>query len=204
MFAESGSNLRTRASLLLRLQQAPDDQQAWGQFVGRYGPQVQAWCRHWGLQEADSADVTQMVLLQITQKIREFQYDPAKRFRGWLRTVAHHAWSDFHRARKRDCRALGFGSGDAFELLDRVAAREDLAERLQSAFDHELLEMAYERVQARVEERTWQAFVLTALRGMKGIEAAEQLGMKVGAVFVAKCKVQAMLQEIVRSCEEDT
>lgn len=196
-----GTFLRTRVSLLFRLQQTPDDQAAWGLFVGRYGPQVSAWCRRWGLQEADADDVTQNVLMQLTRKLPEFRYDPSKRFRAWLKTLAQHAWSDFHRARGR----AGVGSGDSavLDVLDQVEAREDLAARLQAAFDHELLEQAYEQVQARVEDRTWQAFQLTAVHGLKGAEAAQRLGMNVGAVFVAKSKVQAMLQEIIRASEEE-
>ena len=53
-------------------------------------------------------------------------------------------------------------------MLDQLEAREDLAERLQSAFDLELLEQAYREVQGRVAERTWQAFYLTAVRGLRG------------------------------------
>lgn len=201
MTDSEGSHLRTRASLLFRLQQAPDDPAAWGQFVARYGPQVTAWCRRWGLQEADAADVTQNVLLRLTQKLRDFEYDPSKRFRAWLKTLTQHAWSDFYRANNR----AGGGSGDSavLDILDKVEARDDLVGRLQATFDHELLEQAYEQVRARVEGRTWQAFVLTAVQGMKGADAAKQLGMNVGAVFVAKSKVQAMLQEIVRASEEE-
>ncbi|MBP3956778.1 sigma-70 family RNA polymerase sigma factor [Gemmata sp. G18] len=199
MTDSEGSQLRTRASLLFRLQQAPDDPAAWDQFVARYGPQIAAWCRHWGLQEADAADVTQNVLLQLTQKLRDFYYDPSKRFRAWLKTLARHAWSDFYRAGDR----AGAGGSAALDVLDRVAARDDLDQRLLAAFDHELLERAYEQVRARVEGRTWQAFVLTAVEGQKGAEAAHRLGMNVGAVFVAKSKVQAMLQEFVRASEEE-
>ena len=83
--------MRTRASLLLRLRQAPPDQEAWAEFVDRYGPQILAWCRRWGLQETDAQDVTQTVLLQLASKLRTFTYDPAQRFRGWLKTLTHHA-----------------------------------------------------------------------------------------------------------------
>lgn len=44
------TNLRTSASLLQRVQQGAGDQAAWDAFVGRYGPRIHAWCRHWQLQ----------------------------------------------------------------------------------------------------------------------------------------------------------
>jgi hypothetical protein len=45
------STVGTRASLLSRLRGDPHDQSAWDEFVGRYGPRIDAWCRRWGLQE---------------------------------------------------------------------------------------------------------------------------------------------------------
>ena len=39
--------------------------------------------------------------------MRSFAYDPAKSFRGWLRTLAHHAWADFVEGRQRPERGSG-------------------------------------------------------------------------------------------------
>src|SRR5438093_13499716 len=91
----------TSASLLARLRHAPMDQAAWRQFVQRYGGQIYGWCRHWRLQEADALDVTQDVLLKLAAKMCSFSYDSSRSFRGWLRTLAHHAWRDFVDGRKR-------------------------------------------------------------------------------------------------------
>jgi RNA polymerase sigma-70 factor (ECF subfamily) len=195
------SSLRTRASLLLRLRQAPPDQEAWAEFVDRYGPQILAWCRRWGLQETDAQDVTQTVLLQLASKLRTFTYDPAQRFRGWLKTLTHHAWSDFLAA----CRAAAKGSGDSGvqELLHNVEARDELTRRLQETFDQELLELAAARVRARVKERTWEAYRLSALEGLSGAEAAARLGMQVGTVYKAKSKVHMMLQEALRELQQE-
>src|SRR5271163_4824129 len=99
----SGSH--TSPTLLGRLQQEPTDQAAWGQFVERYGRRIFTWCRKGDLQEADAEDVTQMVLVRLAQRMRTFAYDPSKTFRGWLRTLTQHAWSDFVAARQRGGRA---------------------------------------------------------------------------------------------------
>src|SRR4051794_25181714 len=64
----------TSASLLIRLQQAPADQDAWLEFLRRYGPRIHNWCRRWGLQEADAQDVTQNVLLKLTRAMQAFRY----------------------------------------------------------------------------------------------------------------------------------
>ncbi len=193
------SSWRTSATLLGRLRQGPTDQAAWNDFVQRYGRQIYRWCRQWDLQEADAEDVTQTVLVKLAEKMREFDYDASGSFRGWLKTVAHHAWHKFVMSRQRG----GVGSGDTAvgELLDSVAARDDLAAKLEEEFDRELLEQAIARVQLRLEPRTWEAFRLLALEGLSGAKAAERLGMKVATVFVAKSKVQKMLQEEIRKLE---
>jgi RNA polymerase sigma-70 factor (ECF subfamily) len=194
-------SLRTRTSLLARLRQAPPDQAAWAEFVDRYGRQIHAWCRRWGLQEADAQDVTQTVLLRLASTLPTFAYDPARRFRAWLKTLTHHAWSDFLAA----ARSAEKGSGDSrlWELLDSVPARDELTRCLQAACDRELLDLAGERVRARVEERTWQAYRLTALEGLSGAEAAARLRMQVGTVYKAKSTVHAMLRDTLRQLQQE-
>lgn len=92
---DSHSISMTRITLLGRLQRNPSDATAWREFVEHYSPKIALWCRRWGAQDADADDITQMVLLKLSQKMSEFQYDPARSFRGWLKTIAHHAWYDF-------------------------------------------------------------------------------------------------------------
>ncbi len=188
---------QTSITLLTKLRQVPADQAAWATFTERYGRKIYAWCRQWGLQEADAEDVTQTVLLKLAEKMQTFQYDQGRSFRAWLKTVTRHAWSDYWSGRK----AVAAGGSQAVELLHTVEAREDLVRRLDEEFDRELLDEAAERVRQRVTPRTWQAFELTAVQGLSGAEAAAALGMKVATVFVARSKVQKMLQEEVRRLE---
>jgi RNA polymerase sigma-70 factor (ECF subfamily) len=182
-----------------RLGHDPNDPKAWADFVRRYGRKIYLWCRGWNLQDADAQDVTQNVLMEVARKMRTFRYDPSRSFRAWLKTLTHGAWCDWVASRNRP----GQGSGDSgvLDVLATVAAREDLVRKLEEEYDVELLEEASARVQLRVEPRTWEAFRLLALEGLSGAEAAARLAMKVGAVFVARSKVQKMLQEEIRKLE---
>jgi RNA polymerase sigma-70 factor (ECF subfamily) len=190
----------TRITLLGRLRRDPANQAAWGEFVEHYGGKIYAWCQKWGLQEADAQDVTQNVLLKLAQKMKDFTYDPSRSFRAWLKTLTHHALSDFMEGRPR----AGLGSGDSAvgRMLDSLEARADLAQQLEQEFDREILEEAMVRVRLRVAPLTWEAFRLTALEGVSGAEAAERIPMQVGQVFVAKRRVQKMLQEEVSRLEQ--
>jgi RNA polymerase sigma-70 factor (ECF subfamily) len=191
----------TRISLLGRLRRDPEDQAAWADLVTHYGGKIHAWCLRWGLQEADAQDVTQDVLLKLSKAMKDFTYDPARSFRAWLKTLTHHALSDFLESRSRA--ALGSGDSKTGSLLSTVEAREDLLQRLEAEFDRELLEVAMTRVRLRVAPQTWNAFRLTAVEGLSGAEAAERIPMQVAQVFVAKRRVQKLLQEEVAKLEQN-
>jgi RNA polymerase sigma-70 factor (ECF subfamily) len=193
--SESGTNL----SLLLRLRQDPSDRAAWRDFVERYGHRIYDWCRHWQLQDADAQDVTQNVLLILAEKLRDFTYDPSGSFRAWLKTVAQHAWNKY----AANLRRAGQGSGDSRVLpfLDSLEARDDLGAKLEEEFDRELLDLAMLRVAQRVEPHTWRAFQLLALDGLSGAAVATQLVMPVAMVYVAKSRVQKLIQQEIRQLE---
>src|SRR6476659_8766829 len=138
----------TCVNLLSLLRQHPSDQSGWDEFVERYGRHIYRWCRQWKLQDADAEDVTQNILVKLTQKLPAFTYDPSRSFRGWLKTVAHHAWRDFEDSR-RHAKHAG-GSSQVQDLIPSLKAREDLVQKLEEAFDLELLEVAKVRVRLRV------------------------------------------------------
>jgi RNA polymerase sigma-70 factor (ECF subfamily) len=190
---------QTRLSLLSRLRRDPEDPSAWDEFVGRYGPKIDGWCRRWGLQDADAQDVAQIVLVRLAAKMRGFVYDPARSFRAWLKTLTRHAWSDFVSDRQRA--VAGSGDTGMFEILHTIEARDDLERHLEEAFDLELLQLATANVRERLAPHTWEAFHLTAVEGLSGAEAASRLGMPVASVFKAKSNVQKMLQQEIARLE---
>ena len=200
MVMDSSPSSLTSTSLLARLRQDGTDQAAWREFVRRYGEPIYRWCRQWHLQEADAQDITQTVLVKLSQKLCTFTYDPARSFRAYLKTLARYAWCDFLEAGKRP--GAGSGGSDVLKRLEAVEAGDDLVQRLGEQFDQEVLEEAQARVRGRVEPHTWEAFRLTALEGMPGADAAAQLGMNVAAVFKAKSKVQQMLHEEVARLDQ--
>jgi RNA polymerase sigma-70 factor (ECF subfamily) len=195
------SQMNTRLSLLIRLRQEPVDEVAWKEFVERYGRLILAWCQRWGLQAADADDVSQNVLAKLTRHLRTFAYDPSRRFRGFLRTTAHNACKDYLASKRRAVTASA--DTGVYAVLESVEAGDDLAKRLEEAFDLERLETAQARVRQRIEPHTWEAFRLTALEGKSGSDAAAALHMQVGTVFKAKSKVQQMLRDEIERLERE-
>jgi len=200
--ANTNSDSATSLSLLERLKDDGQKHQAWRDFVARYGPRITHWCRRWGLQEADAADVTQNVMLQLSRQMESFEYDPQGKFRSWLKTITWRAWADYLKAQGRNL-ALP-GSIDQLKRLDTIEAKDDLMARLDEEADTEILEIALRRVRKRVQENTFEAFRLMAFERLSDAEVAESLGMNVGAVYVAKARIDQMLSAEVGRLESPT
>src|SRR5258708_3966903 len=105
----------TSASLLERLRQ-PDAADAWRRFVRLYTPLLYYWARGLGLPTHDAADLVQEVLVVLVHKLPEFNYDPTKSFRGWLRTIALNKWRE--RCRRFAARPDQAGDTGLAEVAD--------------------------------------------------------------------------------------
>ena len=163
----------TRASLMLRLRD-PQDQQAWNEFIDLYEPLVLRMLRQRGLQEADARDVTQQVVLAVTQAVDSWQPDGREAsFRRWLFTIARKLSLKFI---QRGTSAVGktrrgVGGSDMLLLLKSLPEPDH---RTVTEFDeeyrNELFERAAERVRTEFRESTWQAVTkdwLSVVRGTR-------------------------------------
>lgn len=189
----------TSISLMARLGSAGRNEAAWEEFVRVYGPHVIQWCRGHGLSESDAHDVSQEVLLRFWRRAASFRYDPSQTLRGYLRRMVLSAVADWAAQARRAGR---LGKREPLDsLLENLPAREDLAARLERAYDTELLAIAMREVESRVQPRTWEAFRLLALEGQSGSDVADRLGMQVNTAYVARTKVQRMIREAIARLE---
>jgi RNA polymerase sigma factor (sigma-70 family) len=199
MSGEQHEPYATRPSLLLRLRD-PQDGEAWGVFVETYTPLVYEYCRRRGLQASDVADVTQEVMTQVMRSISSFCYDPERgRFRDWLGTVARTKLLRFFR---NGARAVTFAGGAVDELMMQVEDPE--SDTLWTeGFHARVLEVAMKRARPDFEERTWTLFEGSWIRGASASNLAEEFGVTVDLVYVARSRVLKRLREEVATIAED-
>lgn len=183
---------QTRQSLLLELGKRSEE--AWTEFLGVYEQAIYRLCRSKGLQDADARDVTQEVLAAVHARVATWDGDPSKgSFRGWLMRVARNLSVDsiVQRARRVP------GSGDT-QVAQALREAADPASDEGTEFDLEYSRSVYawaaESVRGEVRAATWQAFELTGVQGLSALDAAQQLGISVGSVYTAKCRVMARIR----------
>jgi RNA polymerase sigma-70 factor (ECF subfamily) len=61
---------------------------------------------------------------------------------------------------------------------------------------------AADQVRRQTNPSTWQAFWLSAVDGHSGEWVAQQLGMSVGAVYVARCRTLAKIKRLLAPYRE--
>ncbi len=192
----------TRNSLLMRLHDRRDIA-AWDQFVTIYGPLIFRLARSRGFQDSDAHDIVQEVMIAVSNAIHRWEPDPAKgRFRDWLFRIARNLMINFLTRRKHQ----PLSNGQSFsELLELHPAAVEFDAEVSREFDlefrRELFWLAADTVRSQVRQNTWDAFRLTAIEELSVASAARQLGMKDGAVLVARCRVLARLRAVVAELE---
>lgn len=195
----------TRATLLLRLRDR-NDHDAWSGFLRDYGPMLYRFVRSRGLQDADAADIVQDVFRRVGSAIGRLEYDKEKGgFRAWLFTITRNRLYTYFEKRKK----VGLTGNDTAQLnlLSQAADdRNELSEQWELEHLRSLAAIAMESVEKNSEPKTWSAFRITAVEGRSAAEAAEELSMSTGAIYVAKSRVTARLRseiERLQNEEED-
>jgi RNA polymerase sigma factor (sigma-70 family) len=197
-----GDVLLTRASLLARLGD-PDDRAAWRQFVELYGSLVYGFARRRGLQDADAADLTQDVFLAVARAMGRWRYDPRQgSFRGWLHGITRNKIAGFLERRRTE--PVGTGDTNAqLRLAEEPGPGRDSEGDWEREFQRQLFRLAAARIRDGFAPTTWMAFWRTAVEGKSGAAVARELGISVGAVYVARSRVLAKLTEQIRQLRTD-
>jgi len=180
----------TRVTLLSRIRDS-GDVAAWVEFQERYRGLLLRFCLGRGLQHADAEDVVQTVFAGLARAMPGFVYDPSKgRFRDYLFRCVRNAISAQRRPNAvagsldRDEESAGApeGAGDA-----DVWEKEWVAHHYRLAMG--TLRMTFDPRSLEVFEH--------ALAGVSPAATAERMGLSVEAVYKARQRVRARMQELV-------
>ena len=177
----------TPVSLLERLRHSSAPQ-AWERFVELYTPLLYHWARRLGLQESDAADLVQDIFSVLVEELPRFEYQPGKRFRGWLWTVTLNRFRE--RRRRRDPTPQG---GE--ETLTLASTPDGVTEVAEAEYRTYLVDRALRLMQAEFQPVTWQACWEYVVASRPAAEVAAELHISVNAVHLAKSRVLRRLRQ---------
>ena len=183
----------TRQSLLLRAQAG--DGGAWKDLTALYRPMIVGWLLRQGVPANEVDDLVQDILLSVVQSLPSFSHSGQRgAFRAWLRTITRNRACDFWRAREPQAAATG-DSGVAEALRQLEDPDSDLNRRWDEEHDRYVLRCLLDLVELEFEPSTVRVFRRVALEDAPSAAVAQELGLSVGAVYMAKSRVLGRLRE---------
>jgi len=190
----------TRHSLIVKLRD-PADSAAWGEFLAIYEPLVYRLGRLKGLQDADARDLCQEVFQAVARAID--RWEPGRgSFRGWLSRIARNLL--INSLTRRQHQSRGSGATSVRDLLEAQPAFDASATALfEVEHERRLFQWAAEDIRGEFTPATWQAFWQTALEARSPGEVAAELGLSVGAVYVARSRVLSRLKRRIQQLCDD-
>ena len=157
----------TTSPLLLKRVADWADHRAWCDFFKTYDPLIRSWCRGYGLDDGVLEDLCQQIWIELADRMRTYQYDPGRTFRGWLRQFCHSRAVDLIRKRRAESAhfLVDQPSDELLLAVDRFGGEEDEESESRRLLLLSQAEQVQHTVKERVEPQTWQAFWRVAVEG---------------------------------------
>jgi RNA polymerase sigma-70 factor (ECF subfamily) len=185
--------METSLSLLERLAGAPTDDD-WRRLLDLYQPLLRAWMTRAGVAAADADDLIQEVLLVVFREVGGFERRGEGAFRGWLRTILTIRIREHFRARQH--RPTATGDSDFLRVLDELESPESALSQLWNReHDEHVAASLLRRVQGDFAPTTWTAFRRHVLEGEQAPGVANELGLSLNSVLLAKSRVLRRVRE---------
>lgn len=179
----------TSRTLLARLRDTSDDT-AWRQFHALYAPLLESFALARGLGADDAEEVRDACVELAVRKLPDFEYDPARgSFKSWLRRLAQGKVVDA-------LRRSGVHTAETRELSDLADPHPSPEEAWEEVWRREHFRFALREAEARLSERTRQAFSLL-LEGHAVEEVGRRMGMNANQVYKAKARALQSVREVL-------
>jgi RNA polymerase sigma-70 factor, ECF subfamily len=185
--------METSVSLLERLRTAPDEA-TWRRLDELYRPLLQRWLLRDPSLGDEAEDIVQEVMHTLVRELPGFHRQRNGSFRRWLRTIMNHRVRTHHRSRQNRPLALGAPLEES-PLAQLNDPNSELSILWDQEHDRYVLHRLLELVEPMFEPTTLTAFRRVVFEEVPAAQVAEELGVSVGAVYLAKSHVLKKLRE---------
>ena len=167
------------------------DQDAFRKITQLYAGLVYYWIRDVELSPEHAEDVSQQVFMAVSQNLKTFQRTkPADSFRAWIRVITRSKIADHRRKNTGVERAIG-GDKSLNEVPDEVKDGEDEDDDRDKAI---LYQKAVQFIKVEFSEKYCKAFLMLVVDGIPAKDVADNLGMSVNEVYIAKSRILKRLR----------
>ncbi len=192
--------METSVSLIARLAADPSETD-WRRLHDLYRPLMLRWTARAGVPLTDADDLAQDVMVVVVAEVGAFVHRGDGAFRAWLRGILANRLKEFFRLRDR--RPVATGDGDFQDLLGELECPgSSLSKLWDREHDHHVAGQLMLRVQGDFAPNTWRAFRSQVLDGRSAQQVADELGLSLNAVLLAKSRVLKRLREESRGLIE--
>lgn len=199
---------QTNPTLLNALREEDADS-AWERFYDQYAAALHIYSRSLGLSDSQAEEVTQETMIEMIRVLPDFVYNPARRFRNFLLTVAHRkAMRVLREERMRNkvrhtlrTDPIAARSGISPQASVGIPGGEGDGEKWRAAL-FEAAWREYKELQ-NVKPEVVEVFEAVDLRGEPPGEVARRLGLNVNAVYQIRSRVRRRLRQRVAQMERD-
>lgn len=150
---------------------------------------IYRWARGISLPHDEASDLIQEVFSTLVKKLPTFEYDRSGSFRAWLKTVTANRARDTLRKLSREVADGSTG--------DNAVAPDDVEFLSKQEYQQMLARRALEFAQTDFEDATWKACWMSVVSEKPAAEIAEELGITVNAVYLAKSRVLRHLRVVL-------
>lgn len=161
-----------------------------------YQPLIAKWLGRFGARPSDLNDLSQSVLIIVVRKLPGFEHGGRKgAFRAWIKAITRNCLLEFWRDKKIHPVATGKSSFQASlnQLADEAS---EISQMWNREYDEHVLASVLKQIQCEFKPQTWAAFQQVALGGKKAKEVADELGISINSVFIAKSRVMTRLRTV--------
>jgi RNA polymerase sigma factor (sigma-70 family) len=207
MSAQPDNSIRTRATLIARLENL-QDQASWQEFFDIYWKLIYGVARQAGMSDVEAQDVVQETIVSVARHMPTFKYDPAiGSFKAWLLKMTR--WRIFDQLRKRGPAQPhrtfpenATGTDTINNIVD--PASQHLDKLWEDEWERTLLDAAIDKVKRRLDPQKYQIFDFYVNKEWKAEKVAATFGVSVDQVYLAKHRITEMIKEEVKRLEKET
>lgn len=187
--------MTTTSISLLDRARSDVESDSWRELASIYSPLLRGWVKRYSLQPSDVDDLLQEVMLTVARELPAFEHSGnIGAFRSWLRMILVHRLQNQWRSQKQ--RALPKGGSSLLKELQELQVETSEVSCLWNIeHDRHVLSQLLDAIRPRFGEQTWRAFRRVMFDGQRTGDVADELGMSLKAVHLAKSRVLRALRE---------